>query len=291
VAAELASATHAPWATTPMLVTSGTTRREPFPHDRVTWHPVNFGTAHPSVHTIYGLWLYAWRTGDWGLIQSYWPTIQSMYAARAGQGNIYGTMGAHVAVARMADHFGTTAVVTTALNNLQAQANINTNFATVENRISGTYWPEMYAMLYPPLVRSDGVYGGWMFLNLSPEIGRYLADHVAASTLARHTSGKQKYPLWWLRVANYENRWTGGEAIGVPSEMTGMVVPIERWVVGASAATLKDYVRSAPLCIGDVYWLEALVQAIEATGNRVWVDARIIDGSSPRSPTGLKILP
>jgi hypothetical protein len=287
VAAELASATHAPWANSPMPVTAGTTRRELHPLSRVTYITPAFANTHPSVHTLYGLWLYAYRTGDWALIQSNWSTIQSMYAARSGQGNIYGTMGAHIAMARMAHKFGTPSVETTALNNLQAQLNAGLNFAAVENIVKTSYWAYFYST---PAIQS-GVYEGWMFLNLSPEIARYLAANVSSATLARHTSGKARFPLWWMRQANYATSWTGLESVGIPTEMMGMVVPIERWVVGASAATLRDYVRSAPICIGDSYWLESLVQAIEATGNLVWVDARIIDGSAPRSPTGLKILP
>jgi hypothetical protein len=169
----------------------------------------------------------------------------------------------------MADHFGTTAVRTTALNNLQTQLNAGLNFATVEGRVSSTYWPEMYTTR-----RQSGVHQGWMFLNMSPEIGRYLAANVASATLARNASGKTKYPLWWMGRANYSGRWTGDEGIGIPTEMMGMVMPVERWVAQTAASTLRDYMRSGPTGIGDSYWLESLVQAIEATGSLVWTDVR-----------------
>jgi hypothetical protein len=78
VAAELADATHAPWAASPMSVTSGATRRELSPLNRVTYFTPAFATNQPSVHTIYGLWLYGWRSGDWALLQSSWATIKSM---------------------------------------------------------------------------------------------------------------------------------------------------------------------------------------------------------------------
>jgi hypothetical protein len=132
-----------------------------------------------------------------------------------------------------------------------------------------------------------------MFLNISPEIARFVADNasVSSAALSRNTSGKAQFPLWWMRQANYATTWTGLESVGIPTEMMGMVVPIERWVVRASAATLRDYVRSSPICIGDAYWLESLVQAIEATGTLGWVDVRNATGTAPRSPAGLKILP
>jgi hypothetical protein len=283
VAAELSSATHAPWAASPMSPTVGT-RRELHPLNRVTYRPVSFGTNRPSVHTIYGLWLYGYRSGDWATIQTRWTTIKSMYTSRSSQGDIYGTMGAHIAMARLADRFGDTAMRTTALNNLQTQLDAGVNFATIESRVTSK-WGEMYDAR-----RSTGVYQGWMFLNLSPEIGRYLATHVNAATLARHNSGKAKYPFWWLRQAPYFNRWTGDESVGIPTEMMGMIMPVERWVAGASAATLADYMRSGPTSIGDAYWLESLVLAIEATGNVAWLDVRV-PIPAPAAPTNLKILP
>jgi hypothetical protein len=284
VAAELASATHAPWAAYPMQPTSGA-RRELSTPEKVTYRAFSFGASRPTLHTIYGLWLYAFRTGDWATIQANWPAIKTLYGNRASQGDIYGTMGAHVAMARLAEKFADTATRSTALSNLQAQLDGGLNFATVESRVSSKYWPEMYDAR-----RATGVYQGWMFLNLSPEIGRYLNDQVKAATVARNDAGKGMFPLWWLRQAGYFARWTGDESVGIPSEMMGMVMPIERWVGQASAATLKDYVRSGPTSVGDCYWLESVVQAIEATGTLVWTDVRSGVSSPPAAPTGVRII-
>src|SRR5689334_17094068 len=59
VAAELASGTHAPWASAPLSPTVSGTRRELHPLYRPTYVGTPFGASHPSIHTIYGLWLYA----------------------------------------------------------------------------------------------------------------------------------------------------------------------------------------------------------------------------------------
>jgi len=267
-----------------MQPTSGA-RRELSTPEKVTYRAFSFGASRPTLHTIYGLWLYAFRTGDWATIQANWPAIKTLYGNRASQGDIYGTMGAHVAMARLAEKFADTATRSTALSNLQAQLDGGLNFATVESRVSSKYWPEMYDAR-----RATGVYQGWMFLNLSPEIGRYLNDQVKAATVARNDAGKGMFPLWWLRQAGYFARWTGDESVGIPSEMMGMVMPIERWVGQASAATLKDYVRSGPTSVGDCYWLESVVQAIEATGTLVWTDVRSGVSSPPAAPTGVRII-
>lgn len=280
VAAELDSATHAPWATAPLPFNAGA-RRELHPLDRATYRPYDFGRSRPTVHTIYGLWLYAFRSGDWATVQAKWSNIKTMYSNRSSEGDIYGTMGAHIGMARLADRFGDATTRSAALANLQAQLDAGVTFSTIETRARSKYWPEMYDAR-----RSEGVYQGWMFLNLSPEIGRYLADHVRTATLSRHASGKAMFPLWWLRQASYFSRWTGDESVGLPPEVIGMIVPVERWVVGTSAAALRDYVRSGPLATGDLYWLEALVHAIEATGSMSWVDVRT---APPLPPTGVVV--
>jgi hypothetical protein len=282
VAAELDSPTHAPWAAAPLAFNAGA-RRELHPLERATYRPYDFGRSRPTVHTIYGVWLYAFRTGDWQTVQAKWSNIKAMYSSRSSQGDIYGTMSAHVAMARLAEKFGDAATRSVALTNLQAQLDAGVTFSTIEARVSSKYWPEMYDAR-----RAQGVYQGWMFLNLSPEIARYLGDHVRAAALSRHASGKAAFPLWWLRQASYFSRWTGDESVGLPPEIIGMMFPVERWVVNASAATLRDYVRSAPLAVGDCYWLEALVQAIESTGSITWVDVR---SAAPLPPTGVVVRP
>ena len=65
----------------------------------------------------------------------------------------------------------------------------------------------------------------------------------------------------------------GGEGVGVTPELIGMIYPVERWVKGTEAAELA-YMRSAPLGIGDCYWLEALVQTIEAFGDVKWEEVK-----------------
>jgi len=105
-------------------------------------------------------------------------------------------------------------------------------------------------------------------------VGRYLADHVQEPVLERHREGLKMYPLFWLREVPYNSRWTGDEGLGIPTELMGMIVPVERWVANASPDTLKLYTRSAPICIGDCYWIEGLINAIEATGKTEWIEVR-----------------
>lgn len=289
VASELADARFAPWGTYPMPKNVGTPR-ESHPKTKWWYESATFGQYRPSVQTIYGLWLYGYRTGDWTLIQNNWAAIKSLYSARSAQANLYGTMCAHIAMARLADKFSDSATRTTALNNLQTQLNAGLNFGAIEQNASSLpqTWNAPYHDMYDARMDSS-TYRGWMFLNLSPEMGRYLRANLQTTAIARHNSGKSVFPFWWVGKASYFNRsWTGDEGSGLLPEVLGMMAPVERWVVQASAATLKGQMASSPTGTGDCYWLEALVQAIEAHGTLAWTDVRT--GTPPPPPPTLYTL-
>lgn len=283
VANQLNSSDHAPWSAFPLPKTAGAPREA---HQREKWwySSSSFGLNRPSVQTIYGLWLYAWRSGDWSTVQAKWSNIKSMYSSRAAQGNLYGSMCAHVAMARLAERFNDSTARTTALANLQAQLDAGVSFATIEGNTQNRYnSPNMYDSR-----QNSTCYRGYMFLCLSPEIGRYLKDNVQTDTLARHDLGKSTFPYWWVLDASYFQRsHTGDEGTGLLPETRGMLFPVERWVVGSDAATLRKQVSSGPNGIGDCYWLEALVQAIEAHGTLTWTDVRGGPSTPPTAPSGL----
>jgi hypothetical protein len=115
-----------------------------------------------------------------------------------------------------------------------------------------------------------------MFLSVSPEIGRFLAENVREETLRRHNYGKSRFPLWWMIDAPYFQRdYTGDEGVGlVQPEAMGMLFPIEKWVCEASASMLDSYMASSPSCRGDCVWIESLVQTMESHASVQWVDVR-----------------
>lgn len=294
VNAEFNNPTNAPWGLTaygkngdsnyPLPRNAGHPR-EHHPRTRWWYERANFGSNRPFLHTLYGVWLYGYRSGDWTAISNHWPAIKTLYN-NYGAGDayrLYGTMSVHVAMARLAAQFGDAAMRATATNNLQARLQAGLDFNAVElacRGAAGQEWKSPYGStpnMYDP--RMNGTtYHGWMFLNLTPELGRYLHEAsgvLRSNVLARHALGKATFPLWWMPKASYFNRsWTGDEGSGLVPEVVGMLAPVERWVVRADAATLGAQLRGAPNGIGDCYWLEALVQAIEAHGQLKWVDVR-----------------
>jgi hypothetical protein len=296
VAAELNDLRYVPWNGNPWdnyyLPSNLGTPRERHPSDLAARYNGAWGSPRPTVHVVYGLWLYGYRTGDWATIQAKWSNIKSFYSNHTGQADLYGTMSAHVAMARMADKFGDTSMRTAALANLQTQLNNGTTFANIEANCwnKSPYWVSPYLYMWDS--RKEGLlYRGFMFLNLTPEIARYLKENVGAATLQRHNQGKSDFPYWWMMETEHFGRHTGDEGVGFPSEMMGMIMPVERWVAEAPASTLRGYMRSWTNNIGDCYWLEALVSVIEAHGTTTWVDVRTTPGDAtpPVAPGNLRI--
>lgn len=268
---ELQDEKRAPWSAKGFIPPESGARRELHSfHEPRGWERYwqMWGNKKPVMGSFYGLWLYGDRSGDWETLQDHYSQLTALYSRKTTQCELYGTMGAHIALARIARRFADTRMMDAAVSNAVASFQTGTNFAAVE-RATQKYWKERYE------ARQRGlIYQGWMFLDLCPEAGRYLAEQVKEAALKRHSEGLKQYPFFWLREAPYFSRWTGDEGVGIPTELMGMIVPMERWVAGASPETLALYTRSTPICAGDCYWLEALVHAIEASGKTEWVQVR-----------------
>jgi hypothetical protein len=285
---EFASPVFAPWNPGRLSADVAGTRREFHPIQRIGNWTTNWQSTRPTIQSLYGVWLWAFRAGDFEGIKPYWSQIKACYEAKKAQGDIYSTMGAHIAMVRLAAAFNDETLRQTAWNQLSNHLHTGLSFQgdpsiqTDEGRMSpierntvrlylrnnngGLYWNK----------QNGSIYRGMMFLSISPEIGRYLAENVREETLKRHAHGKSRFPLWWLVDAPYFQRdYTGDEGVGlVQPEMMGMIFPIERWVAGADASTLAGYMGSAPSCRGDCVWIESLIQTIEAFGRTRWTDVR-----------------
>jgi hypothetical protein len=286
---QFGSETFAPWNAGRLSADVAGTRREFHPINRIGNWTTNWQATRPTIQSLYGAWLWAYRANDFQSEKPHWASIKACYQAKLSQGDIYSTMNAHLAMLRLAEAFGDKAMQGAARlnlsNNLQmglsfagdldintdqprmSQVEKNTLRMYLANNNGGLYWPK----------QNGTIYRGMMFLSISPEIGRYLAENVKQQTLLRHNYGKSRFPLWWMIDAPYFQRdYTGDEGVGlVQPEMMGMLFPIEKWVVGADATTLAGYMASAPSCRGDCVWIEALVQTIEAFGSTRWVDVRL----------------
>jgi hypothetical protein len=221
----------------------------------------------PTLHVLYGLWLYGDRTGDWQALQPYATQIKTRYLrGLAEEPRLYGQMGAHIAMARLAKRFQDRELLARAESALAADLDEGKDIARIVKRLERT----RFAYFYDPRRRPFFPGDCWLFLDACPEILRYLLDTQKQEVLRRTRLVEAKYPLWWLHQAPYFTRWTGDESVGVTPELIGMIFPIQRWIVQTKPAQLAQWMRSTPVGIGDCYWLEALVHTIEAFGPIEW---------------------
>jgi len=278
VAQLLDNTVHRPWAPNPLPLDAGKQRKS-FAPSTLWGEGSNFGLFRPSIQNIYNIWLYTYRTQDLETVEPYYDAIRSFYLNKVGgnhdQGRLYGTMNAHIGMARLAHLFGEESHIEQARTNLSNALNFGLDMDLVDTlaRRGTQGWNGAYAFAYEDRA-IDWINRNYIFHNVSPEIGRYLQDYLSLETEARHSFMMNRFPMWWLREAPYFNRWTGDEGIGIPSGSFGTNVPLERWFRNVDAETLASYMVSSPVAMADSYWMEALVMAIEANATDHWVDVR-----------------
>jgi len=256
---------HAPYAEGILGPTDGASRAL---HGRVIAEGryITYQGPCPTLHVLYGLWLYGDRTGDWAAIEPYWERVKKRYRRGLEEPRLYGQMGAHIAMARLAKKFGDLETLGLAEKALSADLEEGKDLTRIAERLKRT----RFGYFHDP--RRRGFFPGdcWIFLDACPEILRYLKDTQKDEVLRRTAALQARYPLWWLHQAPYFTRWTGDESVGITPEAIGMIFPVERWIAQKDPSELAVYLRSTPVGVGDCYWIEALVQSIEAFGHLNW---------------------
>lgn len=273
-----ADAVHQPWAATAPPRSAGK-QREWFPYNEIWGEDSDFGLYRPAIQSVYSIWLYFYTTSDTIGIAPYYEQIKSFYTNKVNTGidpgNLYGTMGAHIGMARLAHVFNDQQQISFATNRLDNALENGLDIHYVDSMafygLQG--WNAPYAPEYHER-RDNWIYRGQIFLGLTPEIGRYLKNELFEAIAERHQWALSRFPLWWIRQSPYFTRWTGDEGVGIPSEIFGMIMPIEKWVMNQHFEQMKAVMQSAPLADADAYWLESLVLAIESDATAQWTDVR-----------------
>jgi len=222
----------------------------------------------PSLHVIYGMWLYGDKTGDWTTVQSHWSQLKTFYNNNKNSNILYGSLNGYIAMARLAKQFNDQTTLSAVEADITSQFAQALNPTTIETRQKST----LYRFFYDP--RKEEYFSGqpWMYLNTSPETLRYISDNSAIKSdyLNRLQTFERIYSPWWITQLPVFTRWTGDEGIGATPEMMNLFFNRERYVLKKPASTLSEYMRSIPLGIGDIFWIEALIGSIESNGQDCW---------------------
>jgi len=269
---ELADPRFVPWTQDATLPPDVGTRRESFAMDRMwQWEWARERAAsRPRAGPLYGLWLLARHGAVGDSVTNQWNVIRAFYASRKTEDALYGALGDDIAVARLARMMGDADTLRIAVDRARTTFRDGLDLEAMVRRMT-----RAFARQY------DGIHGRGLaaangfFLELAPEVGRYLHDHLREPVLLRHQALLKDFPHWWVYRPWYASGWTGHESAGLPPEILGMIFPIERWVVKASPETLAGYQpHHAAHGIGDCHAIEAIVCAISAHQPERWVDVR-----------------
>ncbi len=235
---------------------------------------------YPHLFGLYALWLYAQNTGDWTYINNNWTNITNFYNAYRGEvSRYYTSIAGAIGMARMARQktASDSAMLTTATNDINAGLTNGKNFTTFGQNIENLFsWQGMGGWVYTRRY----FYMGWQFLDISPEIGRYMYDDTALKGLVLGTSSTSDYSLdtalyryhvWWMGQAPYFNV-VYGEDSQTPPILKAMIFPVKSWVQKESATQLRQYVDVPDALIGDYYYMQNLTRTIESSGTECWTD-------------------
>jgi hypothetical protein len=252
------------------------------PHD-LSW---SYAPRWPVVSHLAAVWLYGDRTGDWDAVKAIWPEVRQVWGRYAGQplapdsgqgGHLYlnRTIAGCLAYARLARRFGTDEEVRAATRELDRllrlllddyRARATTAAATLRQRTSqGDISHNQGRKLYFHLNNHKSKLA--LFLDLTPEVGRALADAAPEETAVLRRWVELLMPAWYLAFEERSVHY-GENFVELPDSVHGLFLAHAfLWQTPADRLA-RD--TDLPWVRGDLFHIEKLVHAIEATGRRRW---------------------
>ena len=273
--------TYPVWSSTLLSPQTGT-RRNP---DELTSAELgslpNSYSTRPKLFALYALWLYAKNTGDWQYIQNNWSSITSFYNSnRSEAGQQYTSVAGAIGMARLARGKPTpdTSMQNTATNDATSGLNAGFNFDTFATNSFNAYQFDGGEGMRD--YQWNGMFLGFQFLDITPEIGKYFSENSSLKTAVLGTTTSEKYtlkrveyrwPVWYMAQGPMGTTYFG-EGSGVPPDAKGMVFPLKIWVQKESPQQLRVYLDVPDSLLGDYYYMQNLTRTIEAHGQECWFD-------------------
>jgi uncharacterized repeat protein (TIGR01451 family) len=209
----------------------------------------------PPLSTLYALWTYADATGDWDYLESHWPQIKALFDSRKGNVDSYTAISGAIGYARIAAHLGHPEEAQEGENVAVAGMTAGQDFAAFLETANARY-PD-------PRGRTTGLRAP-VFFGLVPELGHYLRDTNEDSATAYLDALIDYYDgqyLWYLTRRGAQDGLEESSFHG--PELAWSAFLAKAYIQGTDRAELLRYL-DRPWGLGDLYYLQKLVAAIEA---------------------------
>ncbi len=252
------------------------------PHD-LSW---SYHPRWPALGHVQAVWLYGERTGDWQAVEALWPRLRQVWGrytarplapdARQG-GHLYlnRTAAGCLAYARLAHRFGADADAAAATRELDRLLNLV--LSTYRSRAAvaaetlrqatsrGDTRDNQGRKLYFHL--NDHKSKLALFMDLTPELGRALAAAAPQETAVLRRWVDRLMPAFYLAFEERSVHY-GENFVDLPDSVHGLFLA-QAFLWNAPADRLARY-ADLPWVRADLFHIEKLVHAIEATGRRKW---------------------
>jgi hypothetical protein len=219
----------------------------------------------PTGTMLYALWLYGHHTGDWGRIRSQWESLQGAYGELASSPPTYESISGAIAMSRMARAFGDEPRQQRFAAEVLKLMQTGTNFETFRRNAHIAYSgkPNWYR-------GSDGI--AFALFYLTPEVARYFngQPELKRGVESYVERAVAVWPLWWMAQAPVGDGGYFDEGACAGPETRMMLFNYFAWVRQKPAGELRLLVDVPDTLIGDCYFLQNLVTAIEACGRTRW---------------------
>jgi hypothetical protein len=223
----------------------------------------------PRVHNVYSLWLYADATGDGQYIKDHWSEVRSFYARHQQDTTAYlGGVSAPLGLARLARLAGDQEA------ERQGERDTATAFARLDH-LTALQRPLAARYGFAESWPGPFLYYGFHYLHLTPEVARYVREHPAVLRAVTEptASAVEHWPMWFVSQASAFSRYYG-ESHALSPLYSAMIFPVKALIERADPAQLRVWVDAEDAPRGDLFFIERLVLAIEATGQEDWRDVR-----------------
>jgi hypothetical protein len=252
------------------------------PHD-LSW---SYHPRWPPLSHLHAVWLYGERTGDWEAVKRLWPEVKKVWgryadkplaidAKQGGQLYLNRTASGCLAYVRLARRFGTEEDAGPAARELDrllklllenyrakgAAAAGTLRQTTSKGDIEHNQGRKLYFHLNNHKSKLA------LFMDLTPELGRALADAAPAETAELRRWAELLMPAFYLAFEERSVHY-GENFVDLPDSVHGLFLA-QAFLWGAPADQLERY-TDLPWVRADLFHVEKLVHALEAQGKRRW---------------------